>query len=274
MIVRRIVFASAALALLGTTVITPAAAQDAPPPPVVWFYEMSVDITDNPEFVEGMEGWVQRIAEDGETWTWNVFESVTGPPKYVIMSPWHDFADFDRGPIVDQARQEANDEWFQENLAPYFHDPVSVMMVARGDISLPLPMGDEPPPLWNVIEFEYTEGSSEGYLAVTNAFMKVREAFEAVNAQAAAVGADAGGYNVFDVIYTEGANRMMVALPLTQFADLDGQDPLGFFNAMVATHGHEDAVMIDRVMTKYLKQTRSHLWAHRTDLSHMPDAGM
>jgi hypothetical protein len=273
MLFRRLLITGAVLALGGTAFVAPASAQEAPPP-IFWLYEMSVDITDNPEFSEGMEGWMERIAEDGETWTWNVFESVTGPPRYVVMTPWHDFADFDRQPTVSEARQEDNDEWFQENVAPYFHDPVSVMMSARADISVPIPVGDAPPRFWNVIEWEITEGTTEAYLELTNAFSKVREAFEAVNAQAAAAGEDASGYNVFDFLFTDGPGRMMVALPFDQFADLDGQDPLGFFNAMVATHGHQDAVMIDQVFTRYLKQTRNNLWVHRTDLSHMPDGGM
>ena len=274
MILRRLVLASVTLALVFGAFAAPASAQAEPPPPVVWFYEMTVDIPHNPAFVEGMEGWMERIADDGETWTWNVFESFTGPPKYVVMTPWHDFADFDRGPIVGEARTEENDEWFQENLAPHFRDPVSVMMVARDELSVAIEMGDEPPRFWNVIEWERTDGSAEAFMALTNAFAKVREGFEAANAQAVAAGEEASGYNVFDVIYTEGPGRVMVALPFNEFADLDGGDPLGFFNAMVATHGHEDAVVIERVFAKYLKQVRNHIWVHRTDLSHMPDPGM
>ncbi len=272
--IRRLIVACACLTLVGASFAAPAAAQDEAPPPVVWFYEMTVPVTDNPAFTAGMEGWIERVAEDGETWTWNVFESVTGPPKYVVMTPWHDFADFDREPLVDEARQEDNDEWFQENLAPYFHDPVSVMMVAREEISVPIPMTDEPPPLWQVIEWELTEGSTQAYLALTNAFAKIREAYTAVNEQAVAAGEDPFGYNVFDVLFTEGPGRMMVAFPFNQFADLDGGDPLAFFNALVAAHGHEDAVMIEAVLNKYLTQVRAHIWAHRVDLSHMPDAGM
>lgn len=273
MAIRRCMFACAALALVGTVFVAPATAQDAPPP-VVWFYEMTVDVDDNPEFVEGMEGWMERIAEDGETWTWNVFEAVTGPPKYVIMTPFHDFADFDRGSIVDEARQEENDAWFQENLAPYIRNPVSEMMMVRSDLSVPTPESDTPPPFWNVIEWELTEGSTEAYLALTNAFMKVREAFMAMNQQAAAAGEEPGGYNVFNMLYSDGPGGMMVALPFDEFGDLDGGDPLSFFNAMVATHGHEDAVMIEAVFSRYLKQTRSNIWVHRMDLSHMPDGGM
>lgn len=271
---RRLFLHSAVFALIGLVSGTPARAQDSPSRSVAWSYEMTVDATHDLEFAEGMKGWMQRAGEDGETWTWNVFQAVTGPPRYVVMTPGHAFADFDRQPVADEARQKENQEWFQEQLAPYFRDPVSVIMAGRDELSVPIPEGDQPPRFWNVIEWELTDNSTEAYLALTNAFGKIREAFVAMNEQAVANGAEPGGYTVFDVAFTEGPPRMMIALPFNAFGGLDGQDPIGFFNALAATHGHEDAILIEAVLGRYLRQLRAHAWAYRPDLSYTPDSGM
>ena len=264
----------AALALLGATVLSSAlappalAAQDAPPPPVSWFFELEVPPANQLAFNSAMEEWMERVAEDGETWVWNVFEAVTGPSEYVVMTPFHDFADFDRGPIVDQSRQEDNNEWFAENMAPTVTDVHSRMMMLNADWSVPY-AGDEPPPLWQVIEYEWTDNSTEAYLAVGNVMGKVKEAFEAMLAEAPA---DAGpmAYNIFELMYGDGPGGVLIALPLMDFASLDGGDPLGFFDGMAATHGHEDAVMIDRTLSKYLKPVSANIYAHRMDLSYDP----
>lgn len=241
-------------------------AQEAPPP-VAWFIELDVPPPMQAGFDEAMVEWLDRMAEDGETWVWNTFEAVTGPSEYVVMTPFHNFADFDRGPIVDEARMQDNEEWFAENMAPTVQDLHSRMMVLNADWSAPY-MGEDPPPLWHVIEYEWTDNSTEAYLAIANVMGKVKEAWGMMAAEAPA---DAViGYSAFELVFGEGGGGVLIALPMADFASFDGADPLGFFNGMAAAHGHEDAVMIDRTFAKYFRQVSSNIYAHRMDLSYDP----
>lgn len=259
-----------AFALLFALFSSPAVAQDGN---VAWFYQIDVAVADADAFEAGLEGWAERLAEDGEPWTWNVFQTVTGPSQYVIMTPGRTFGDFDRDPLVDEDRMEENDEWFQENLAPYVSNGQSVMMVLRPEISVT--GGDqENPPLWNVIEWELTDGSTDAYMSLTNVFTKIRDAYSGMMEEATAAGESPMGYNIFDIRFSDGPPRMLASFPMREFGDMDGGDPLGFFQAMAEAYGHQDAVMIDATMAKYLKQVRNNIWVHRMDLSHMPDSGM
>jgi len=270
MIARRLVPALAILAMLAGAHATPAVAQD-PPPPVFWYYEMEVHPADMPDFNEGLTGWAERLEEDGETWTWDVYQSVTGPPRFTIMTPFHNFADFDRDPIVSGERMAENEEYMAENLTPYIRNPVSTMMVHRDDVSMPR-QSPEPPAYWQVTEWE-VENSTMAYAAIQNAMMKVKEAFTSVNEMAVAAGETPGAYNVFDVMTGDGPTRIMIAFPMDALGDMDGGDPFFFFNTMVATHGHEDAVMVEEVFAEYTKVARMHIWAHRPDVSHVGAMG-
>jgi len=273
MVLRHPLRLAGAVALLFALFAPPVTAQE--PGPVAWLYEIDVAVADIPAMEAAMEEWSARLEEDGETWTWNVFQSITGAPRFVIMTPFHDFADFDRGPIVSESRQEDNDEWFQENLAPYIAGARSEMMVVRPDISVTTDaMAAEPPPFWQVMEWELTSGSSEAYMALTNALSKVAAAYGGMVEEAAAAGEEPMGYNVFDMMYADGPRRMLVTFPFQEFGDMDGGDPLAFITGMVAAYGHQDAAAIDATLGKYTRQVRNNLWAHRMDLSHMPDGGM
>jgi len=265
----RLVPAIAILAMLGAPLSTPAAAQDAPPPPVVAYYEMEVGLTDMPDVTEGLAGWAERLAEDGETWTWNVYQSVSGPPRFTIMSPFHNWADFDREPTVSPERMEENEEYMQENFMPYVRNPSSTFMVHRDDVSMPGEYEDEPA-YWQVMEWE-VDNSTMAYLAITNAMMKVKEAFTSVNEMAMAEGEEGGSYHVFDIWTGDGPARMMIAFPFDEMGDLDGGSPMDFFNAMVMEHGHEDAVAIEETFNRYTRVIRNHFWAHRPDLSYAPE---
>ncbi len=260
---------TSALALLALLITVPASAQEAAPNIAVT-YTADVAPADMSAFSEGLEGWVERMAEDGETWTWNVFQTFTGPPRFVIMSPGHTFADFDRDPTVTEDRMSENEEYMQENVSRYLMNAEVSMMQLREDISNQTPE-DMAPPFWQVISWELTDGSTQGYLALTNAWTKVREAVLAGNEQAAAAGEDPFYFNVFNTRFNEGPPRMLVSFPVNSMADLDGGDPLGFFNLLAATHGHEDAVAIEAVFSKYLTPVENNIYVWRQDLSYAPD---
>lgn len=257
------------LAILALAAV-PAAGQDTGAENnLLMMYRADVAPASVQDFEAGLEGWRERLAEDGETWTWRVVSSITGPPRYMILAPGRRFADLDRDPLVDEDRAAENEEWMTENVSRYIGDATADFMVFRGEVSI-LGPAEPAPVFWQVAEWERTGSTTQDYLEVMNAWAKVKVALEAANEQAVAAGGEPFYYQVFESVYGEGPGSFLVAVPFQEFGRLDGGDPASFFNVVAATHGHEDAIAIEEVLAAQLEPLRAHLWAARPDLSYEP----
>jgi hypothetical protein len=190
-------------------------------------------------------------ADQGDTWTWNVWEALGGENEYVYISGGHTWADLDT-PHVDMAADQA--EW-EGNGARYSDTSEMQMWMDVPEFSRP---PADQPAVAQVIEFSMNPGGEEAFAEAMN---KLRAAFEAVQPDAT--------YGVSQIVSGPEGRSGFVAIFGSAFADFDAMGPE--LPVILGQHyGEVEARVILEMISNAVTFRQQRIWAFRPDLSYAP----
>jgi hypothetical protein len=243
------------LALAVFAIAVPLSAQEGN---LAYGYFVTADDADAPALEEGMRQHAAWHGEQGDTWTWVVYQAMTGGiPEYVWVSPGHMWADFDN-PVIDEAADIVN--WAKTG-APHSTTVTGTMWSTWTDVSRPPPAG-EIVPIYEVLEFDLN-ATTEGREALLHTFGKIKDAMDAQNVPFQ--------YTVNEVESSDEPPSLFVAIAHASFAELDGGDPNGLQALLLQAYGHAETAHLMRTLESNLSPISRRFWAFREDLSYMPE---
>lgn len=242
----RLRFTLPILAILALAV--PASAQNGQASMAVF---MTIDVKDTEEFEESLAEHNQWHASQGDTWSWVVYQALGGDLEYAVVTPNHEWSDFDN-PVVDMAvdqAQFANSDaaqlvtseelWLWEGLPEYGNAP------------------PEPMPIVQVLEFEVT-GNEEAFL---HAMKKFKEA---------TAGTQGAYFQWARVLSNDKPTTYFVAVWANSFAQLGAPGPTPL-EILRAAHGATETGLIMEGFQAAATNTSNRVWLMRPDLSYIPD---
>ena len=247
-------FTTPLIALAMLALATPALAQGGN---ISLAYFVTASDQDVPDLEAGIREHNEWHARQGDTWTWVVYEAITGDvPEYVYASLGHSWADLD-SPTVDL---RADSENWAETGGEHSRRTTSNIWRNLPDISRPRD-SDEPPPIVLVIEFRIRSDSEQ---EITHAATKFKAAVEGANVPIY--------YNWYAVDSSDEPPTWFVAIPFNDFASLDGfgdEDP--FAALMRGVYGEVEADQIAELFEENMRPISNRMWVFRPDLSYLPE---
>ena len=242
---RRLTTVLAAIVACGVAV--PASAQDGT-------LSIAAFMTVRDENVAGLEEGIRQHnqwhQQQGDPWTWQVWQAMTGPPEYVYISSGHSWSDLD-APGIDLSQDHIN---WAETGGQSTETLNAVIWETLVDGSLP-PDSSNQPTIVQVFEFVMNPGGDEAFAHV---LAKYREAAEAV--------APNDRYT-WDAVVSgpEGTTHFVVA-PATSFAEfgMDSPEPP---EVLARHYGMTEARAILDAFAGAMTFKASRMWVLRPDLS-------
>lgn len=203
------------------------------------------------QFEEAYLRHVEWHRQQGDTWRWDMWSTVTGDlGMYIVITDNHTWADFDAppfDPVADGADAMAQFGALVESVTGGFARLMT-------DMSRPAP---GLLPLAHVIDFEVKEGMDGDFLQVVRKF---REAAEQVNwtghyVWLAGVGGAAGDY----ILVLQHENWASFAPPEMSGAAV-----------MEEVFGRQEATALNDLFNNAVESTSERIWTYRPDLSYTP----
>lgn len=206
------------------------------------------------ELAEGIRAHTQWHRDQGDPWTWAVWQAVTGEPEFVYVSQGHTWADLD-DPGVDLAHDQRN---WEETGAPHTESATSMLWRILPGLSRP-PGPDAGGGLAQVVEFRMNPGGEEAFFHVLE---KYRDAAAAVVPEESYIWAEV-------VAGPEGTTHFVV-LPAGSFADF-GLDRPSPPEILIEHYGMTEARRLLEMFNDAVTHSQTRIWALRPDLSHGMD---
>ncbi len=203
---------------------------------------------------EGILEHNQWHQEQGDQWTWQVWQAMTGPPEYVYISGGHNWADLDDSGI-DEAQDLRN---WAETGGQYSESFNSAVWETLSDASLPR----DPDDLANmvqVVEFTLNAGGNEAFAHV---LAKYRDAAQAVAPNA--------NYSWTEVVAGPEGTTHFIVLPATSFADF-GMNTLEPPEVLAQHYGMTEARELMEMFAGAMTFRQTRIWVRRPDLSFGPN---
>lgn len=232
----------------------PAAAQ-APQGSLSIGYQVKVKMDSVPQFETALKQHVAWLKQQNETWTWEVWEEVSGPDlaTYVIRSGNHTLQDLD----AHAAFAKANREHWLANVAQFTRGISVGMSLYRSDISRP-PAGNAAPALAMVYGEHLKPGSEEKFDYVAG---KVNAAIKKTNWPV--------HYFWLQGINGQPGPLMVRVAPRSNWAGF--KPPSKSFRAMLEeAYGRQEADSLLRMAAKTVESETSAAFMYRPDLSYKP----
>ena len=240
--------------LVGITVLglaSPAGAQDGTLSVAAFMTVRDENVTDLEEGILEHNRWHQ---EQGDPWTWDVWQAMTGTPEYAYISGGHDWADLD-DPGIDLSQDHHN---WAETGGRYTESMTSSMWQGLPDASMPGDP-DEPFNIAQVIEFSVNPGGDEAFAHV---LAKYHDAAEAVAPNA--------NYTWTSVVAGPQGTTHFVVIPATSFADF-GMDTPEPPEILARHYGMTEARELGEMFVGAMTFRQTRIWVRRPDLSFGPN---
>ena len=203
------------------------------------------------QFEEAYLRHVEWHRQQSDTWTWDMWSTVTGDlGTYIVITDGHTWADFDAppfDPVADGADAMAQFGSLVESVTSGFAQLMTdVSRPAAGRM-----------PLAHVIDFEVKEGMDDDFL---HAVRKFTEAAEQVNwtehyVWLASVGGSEGDY----ILVLQHENWASFAPP-----------EMSAEAVMEEAFGRQEATALWDMFNNAVESTSGRIWTYRPDLSYTP----
>ncbi len=203
------------------------------------------------QFEEAYKNHLKWHRQNNDTWTWNMWSTVTGElGRYIVITDDHTWADFDSPPFdvqADNADAIAKLGRFVESVASGF---------ARAMTEVSMPAAN-PVPLAQVIEFSLKSGKDGDFLHVIGKFA---EAAKQVNWPGRFVWlANESGGTADYILVIQHENW-------ASFAPLE----MSFPAVLEEVYGRQEANALLDMISKAVESETERTWIHRPDLSYVP----
>ena len=206
-------------------------------------------------FEEGLRRHNEFHAERGESWAWLVWSNATGAVgDYVIMTPGHDWADFDDRPVP----YDEDAAHFYETAGSHAASVTAMMWEDLPDVSRLPGEADWAPALVQVYDFELLMGHER---AVMEMITKFKDAADAAQWP--------GQFGWNRSLSGDGPPTISVFVPQANWAGF-GAEMDDVWEVMTAHHGEEEAMRLMRGFEQGVRPLSSRIWMFRADLSYMP----
>ena len=204
------------------------------------------------QFEEAYLRHVEWHREQGDTWTWDTWSTVTGDlGTYIVITDGHTWADFDAPPVdplADGADAMAQFGSLVESISSGFARLMT-------DVSRP---AAGPMPLVHVIDFEVKEGMDGDFL---QAVRKFTEAAERVNwTQHYVWLASVGGSEEDYILVLQHENWASFAPP-----------EMSVEAVLEEALGRQEAAALWDMFNNAVESRSERIWTYRPDLSYRPD---
>jgi hypothetical protein len=213
---------------------------------------MTVDDANAGDLEEGIRRHNDWHRQQGDTWTWDVWQSVTGAPEYAYISSGHNWADFD---AMDVDAGEDHNNWARTGAQ---HSDV-VNTVMWQDLAWGSRPPTDTPALVQVFEFVMNPGGQEAFNHVVRKFTEAAEST-----------AWPGQYTWSQNLSGPGGTTHFVVIPAANFAAFNpqGSEPL---EVLTEAYGAAEARQLMEMFESVMTPGASRIWAHRPDLSYQPN---
>jgi len=243
------------LFLVGIVALALASPAEAQEGPITFGVFVTVESSNVSDFEEAAIEHAEWHADQNDTWAWPVYQAMTGGQvEYVVLTPGHEWADFDN-PTVDMAEDQA--QWAGSG-SEFTSSEVAMFWQALPGVSNP-PDDATAYPLIQVTEFQVKSG---GAAAVQHGMAKFKEAVDMAGG-----GGPPFGWST--VVSADAPPTVFVAVSMPNFAALGAGGPTPE-QVLISAFGEVEGRQIGEDFAAATIATSSQIWILRPDLSYFP----